>query len=162
MKKVTAIEPKRHLLVPQKRVAAYARVSEDSDPMMRSVEAQISYYSKLIQSNPDWIYAGVYADKGISGTGIKHRRSFLEMMQACEEGRIDIILCKSISRFARNTVDLLNAIRRLKELGVEVQFEREHISSLSKEGEFMLTILASFAQEESRSISENVKWGMRK
>ena len=162
MKKVTAIEPKRHLLVPQKRVAAYARVSEDSDPMMRSVEAQISYYSKLIQSNPDWIYAGVYADKGISGTGIKHRRSFLEMMRACEEGRIDIILCKSISRFARNTVDLLNAIRRLKELSVEVQFEREHISSLSKEGEFMLTILASFAQEESRSISENVKWGMRK
>ncbi|MCR5599524.1 MAG: recombinase family protein [Ruminococcus sp.] len=162
MKEVITIAPVKSLFMPKKRVAAYARVSVNNDPMMRSVEAQVSYYSKLIQSNPDWIYAGVYADKGISGTGIKQRHSFQEMIQACEEGSIDIILCKSISRFARNTVDLLNTIRHLRELGVEVQFEKEHISSLSKEGEFMLTILASFAQEESRSISENVKWGIRK
>ena len=162
MKEVIELENSQQRIKPKKRVAAYARVSEDDDPMLHSVEAQISYYSQLIQSNPDWIYAGVYADKGISGTGVKKRSSFQEMMKACEDGLIDIILCKSISRFARNTVDLLNAIRHLKDLGIEVQFEREHISSLSKDGEFMLTLLASFAQEESRSISENVKWGVRK
>ena len=162
MKKVIPLDPKKQLITPKKRVAAYARVSIDTDPMMHSVEAQISYYSALIQSNPDWIYAGVYADKGISGTGVKNRRSFQEMMQACERGEIDIILCKSISRFARNTVDLLESVRRLKELGVDVQFERERISSLSKEGEFMLSVLESFAQEESRFISENCKWGIRK
>lgn len=162
MKEVIELENNQQRIKPKKRVAAYARVSEDDDPMLHSVEAQISYYSQLIQSNPDWIYAGVYADKGISGTGVKKRSSFQEMMKACEDGLIDIILCKSISRFARNTVDLLNAIRHLKDLGIEVQFEREHISSLSKDGEFMLTLLASFAQEESRSISENVKWGVRK
>lgn len=162
MKKIIRIDPNRQFIMPPKRVAAYARVSESSDSMKHSIEAQISYYSSLIQSNPDWIYAGVYADKGISGTGFKDRRSFQDMMEACEHGLIDIILCKSISRFARNTVDLLNAVRRLKELGVEVRFEREHINTLSADGEFMLTILASFAQEESRSISDNVKWSVRK
>ena len=162
MKEVIVLKPDSRQPEKRKRVAAYARVSDDSDPMIRSVEAQVSYYSRMIQRNPKWEYAGVFADRGISGTGTKHRDAFHELMVKCDKGEVDIILCKSISRFARNTVDLLSNIRHLKEIGVEVRFEREKISTFSKEGEFMLTILASFAQEESRSISENVKWGMRK
>ncbi len=162
MKEIIAFHPINTRINKRKRVAAYARVSVDSDPMLHSVDAQVSYYSKLIQKNLDWEFAGIYADRGISGTRIKKREAFQELMTECEKGQVDIILCKSISRFARNTVDLLESVRRLKEIGVEVRFEREHISTFSKEGEFMLTILASFAQEESRSISENVKWGMRR
>ena len=106
--------------------------------------------------------AGVYADCGISGTDTAKRGEFRRMLADCEEGKIDIILTKSISRFARNTVDLLETVRHLKSLGIEVRFEKEHINSLSEDGELMLSLLASFAQEESRSISENVKWGVRK
>lgn len=162
MKEIITLQSEKTMFFKRKRVAAYARVSVESEPMLHSVNAQISYYSKLIQNNPDWDYIGVYADRGITGTKIQKRDAFQELMNECEKGNVDIILCKSISRFARNTVDLLESVRRLKKLGVEVRFERENISSFSKEGELILTILASFAQEESRSISENVKWGMRR
>ena len=162
MKTIERIDKKAPVLLRKKRVAAYARVSMESERMQHSLSAQVSYYSALIQKNPEWEYAGVYADYGISGTGMKDRDEFKRMLADCEAGAIDIILTKSIQRFARNTVDLLNTIRRLKELGIEVRFEKENIHSLSGDGELMLTILASFAQEESRSISENCKWGIRK
>lgn len=162
MKKISRIEPALPVLAGRKKVAAYARVSRDTERLMNSVSAQISHYSALIQNNPEWEYAGVYADCGISGTGTARRGEFLRMLADCEAGRINIILTKSISRFARNTVDLLETVRHLKSLGIEVRFEKEHINSLSEDGELMLSLLASFAQEESRSISENVKWGVRK
>ena len=162
MKKISRIEPKLPAIQARKKVVAYARVSRDTERLMHSVSAQVSYYSALIQKNPEWEYAGVYADMGISGTDTARRSEFLRMLEDCEEGKIDIILTKSISRFARNTVDLLETVRHLKNLGIEVQFEKENIHSLSEDGELMLTLLASFAQEESRSISENVKWGVRK
>ena len=162
MKKISRIEPKLPTIQARKKVAAYARVSRDTERLMHSVSAQVSYYSALIQKNPEWEYAGVYADMGISGTDTARRSEFLKMLADCEAGKIDIILTKSISRFARNTVDLLETVRHLKNLGIEVRFEKENIHSLSEDGELMLTLLASFAQEESRSISENVKWGVRK
>ena len=162
MAKIRKIEPQMPLVKKRQRVAAYARVSRDTQRLMHSVSAQISYYSNLIQHHPDWEYAGVYADTGISGTGIKERDEFQRMLADCENGKIDIILTKSISRFARNTVDLLATVRHLKSIGVEVRFEKEQINSFSGDGELMLSILASFAQEESRSISENCKWGIRK
>lgn len=162
MPKITKIEPGIKVLPTKKKVAAYARVSKDTERLLHSVSAQVSYYSDLIQKNPEWEYAGVYADSGITGTLVAGRSEFVRLLEDCEAGRIDIILCKSISRFARNTVDLLNTVRHLKEIGVEVRFEKEQINSMSGDGELMLSILASFAQEESRSISENVKWGIRK
>ena len=162
LKKIRKIEPALPALAGRKKVAAYARVSRDTERLMNSVSAQISHYSALIQNNPEWEYAGVYADCGISGTGTARRGEFLRMLADCEAGRINIILTKSISRFARNTVDLLETVRHLKSLGIEVRFEKEHINSLSEDGELMLSLLASFAQEESRSISENVKWGVRR
>lgn len=146
----------------KKKVAAYARVSMQSERMLHSLSAQISYYSGLIQKNPDWEYVGVYADDFISGTNTVKRDEFKRMLEDCESRKIDIILTKSISRFARNTVDLLETVRHLKDLGIEVRFEKERINSMDGDGELMLSILASFAQEESRSISENVKWGIRK
>ena len=162
MAKISRVEPTAPILKKRKRVAAYARVSMESERMNHSLSAQVSYYSSLIQKNPEWDYAGVYADDFVSGTGTAKRDEFKRMLDDCEAGKINIILTKSISRFARNTVDLLETVRHLKDIGVEVQFEREHISSFSGDGELMLTILASFAQEESRSISDNVKWGIRK
>ncbi len=162
MPKITRIEPGIKALPAKKKVAAYARVSKDTERLMHSVSAQVSYYSDLIQKNPEWEYAGVYADSGITGTLVAGRGEFGRMLEDCEAGKIDIILCKSISRFARNTVDLLNTVRRLKDIGIEVRFEKEQINSMSGDGELMLSILASFAQEESRSISENSKWGIRK
>ena len=162
MKKINVLEPKQPALAPRKRVAAYARVSMDTERLKHSLSAQISYYSALIQKNPEWVYAGVYADDAISGTGTEKRGEFNRLIADCDAGRIDIVLVKSISRFARNTVDLLNTVRHLKDIGVEVWFEDEGIHSLDGDGELMLTILASFAQEESRSISENCKWGIRK
>lgn len=145
-----------------KKVAAYARVSLETDRLAHSLSAQTSYYNALIHSQPDWQLAGIYADNFISGTETSRRAEFLRLISDCENGKIDVVLCKSISRFARNTVDLLETVRYLKELGVEVRFEKENINSLSGDGELMLSILASFAQEESRSISENVKWGIRR
>ena len=162
MKIIRKIKPEITAEKPKKRVAAYARVSRQTERLMHSVSAHVSYYSSLIQNNAAWEYAGVYADSGISGLSIAGRDEFSRMLADCDAGKIDLILCKSISRFARNTVDLLNTVRHLKEIGVEVRFEKENISSLSKDGEFMMTILASFAEEESRNISENTKWGLRK
>ena len=162
MSKINVIEPKFPQVPARKKVAAYARVSMESERLQHSLSAQVSYYSGLIQQNPAWEYAGVYADDGITGTKTNDRAEFNRMIADCEAGKIDIILTKSISRFARNTVDLLNAVRHLKELGISVQFEKEHIDSLSEDGELMLTLLASFAQEEVRSLSDNVKWGTRK
>ena len=159
---ISKIEPKIPQMPTRKRVAAYARVSMETERLQHSISAQISYYSNLIQSNPAWEYVGVYADSGISGTSIKGRPEFNHMIEDCEKGLIDIVLTKSISRFARNTVDLLKTVRHLKELGIEVRFEKENINSLSGDGEVMLTLLASFAEEESRSISENAKWGIKK
>jgi DNA invertase Pin-like site-specific DNA recombinase len=134
----------------------------ESDRMMHSLSTQVSYYNVLIQSNPEWEFAGVYADNFISGTSTEKRTEFQRMLADCEAGKIDIVLTKSISRFARNTVDLLETVRHLKELGIEIQFEKEHINSLSDDGELMLSLLASFAQEESRNISENARWAIQK
>ncbi len=146
----------------KKRVAAYVRVSRNTERLVHSFSAQIDHYRKRIADNPGWEYAGIYADRGISGTKIRKREGLQQLLADCESGRIDIILTKSISRFARNTVDLLRVVRYLKELGTEVYFEKEGISSMSGEGELMLSILGSFAQEEIRSISENIQWGIRK
>ncbi len=162
MRKISRVEPVLPAMPKRKKVAAYARVSRDTERLAHSLSAQVSYYSTLIQGNPEWEYAGVYADFAVSGTGTGHRDEFLQMVSDCEAGKIDIVLTKSISRFARNTVDLLETVRHLKGLGIEVRFEKEHINSMSGDGELMLSILASFAQEESRSISENSKWGIRK
>jgi len=162
MAKIIKIEQAVPVIQTKKKVAAYARVSMESERMNHSLSAQISYYSSLIQKNPGWQYAGVYADYGITGTRTAKREQFQKMLSDCEAGKIDIILTKSISRFARNTVDLLETVRHLKSIGVEVRFEKEKIYSFSEDGELMLSLLASFAQEESRSISENCKWGIRK
>jgi len=142
------------------RVAAYARVSSGKDAMLQSLAAQVSYYSNLIQRRPDWEYAGVYADEALTGAK-ESRPEFQRLLADSEGGRIDIILTKSISRFARNTVTLLETVRKLKRLGVDVYFEEQNIHSLSSDGELMLTILASYAQEESLSASENCKWRIR-
>ena len=162
MAKITKVEQKMPTIKAKKKVAAYARISMESERMHHSLSAQISYYNALIQKKPEWEFAGVYADDGISGTGIAKRTEFQRMLADCEAGKINIILTKSIQRFARNTVDLLETVRHLKDIGVEVRFEKENINSMSGDGELMLSILASFAQEESRSISENVKWGTKK
>ena len=145
----------------RKRVAAYARVSSSKDAMLHSLAAQVSYYSELIQRNPEWEYAGVYADENLSGTK-EARPEFQRMLRDCRDGKIDRILCKSTSRFARNTVTLLETARELKGLGISVSFEEQNIYTLDGKGEVLLTIMSSIAQEESRNISENVTWGMRK
>ena len=150
------------VLPTRKKVAAYARVSVETERLHHSLSAQVSYYSELIQANPEWEYVGVYADDGITGTKASKREEFQRMLDDCEAGKIDIILTKSISRFARNTVDLLETVKHLKELGIEVRFEKENINSLSGDGEVMMTLLTSFAQEEITSLSNNVKWGVRK
>lgn len=146
----------------EKRVAAYARVSSDSDEQMGSVEAQKDYFEKLIREKPGWVLVGVYADEGISGTSLNHREAFARMIDDAMNGKIDLIITKSLSRFARNTVDALNIIRKLKLKDVGVYFEKEDISTLDSKGEFLITLMSSLAEEESRSISENVKWGQRK
>ena len=142
-------------------VAAYARVSLDKDSMLHSLSAQVSYYSDRIQKNLGWRYAGVYADKALTGTKAE-RPEFQRLLADCRAGKIDMVITKSISRFARNTVTLLQTVRELKALGVDVYFEEQNIHSTSGDGELMLTILASYAQEESRSVSENCKWRIRK
>lgn len=144
-----------------RKVAAYARISIETQRSPKSLSAQISRYSELIQATPGWEYAGVFADSGISGT-TTNRPQFQTMLDRARAGGIDLILTKSISRFARNTVDLLATIRELKALGVEVRFEKENISTFSADGELVLTLLASFAQAESEQISQNVKWRIRK
>lgn len=142
------------------RVAAYARVSSGKDAMLHSLSAQVSYYSGLIQKHPDWQYCGVYADEALTGTK-DNRENFQRMLDDCRAGKLDLIITKSISRFARNTVTLLETVRELKLLGVNICFEEQNIFTLSADGELMMTILASYAQEESRSASENQKWRIR-
>ena len=146
----------------KRRVAAYARVSTDEEEQLSSYEAQVDFYTRHIKDNPEWDFAGVYADEGISGTSTKKREDFKRMITDALDGKIDLILTKSVSRFARNTVDTLTTVRKLKENGVEVYFEKENIFTLDSKGELLITIMSSLAQEESRSISENVIWGKRK
>ena len=145
----------------RKRVAAYARVSVEKDSMLHSLAAQVSYYNGLIRKHSEWEYAGVYADEGLTGTK-ESRPEFQRLLKDCRAGKIDLILVKSISRLARNTVTMLSTVRELKELGIDVYFEKENIHSMSGDGELMLSILASFAQEESLSVSENQKWRIQK
>ena len=146
----------------KRRVAGYARVSTDSDEQKTSYEAQVRYYTNYIKSRDDWEFVNVYTDEGISATNTKHRDGFNAMIADALAGRIDLIVTKSVSRFARNTVDSLTTVRKLKEKGVEVYFEKENIYTLDSKGELFITIMSSLAQEESRSISENVTWGQRK
>lgn len=148
--------------VAKRKVAAYARVSTDSDEQFTSYEAQIDYYTKFITQREDWQFVKVYTDEGISGTNTKRRDGFKEMIQDALDGKIDLIVTKSVSRFARNTVDSLVTVRKLKEHGTEIFFEKENIYTFDSKGELLITIMSSLAQEESRSLSENVTWGQRK
>ncbi len=143
------------------KVAAYCRVSTDQEEQESSYEAQIGYYTEKINKNSDWEMAGIFADEGITGTQAKKRPEFLKMIKLCRQRKIDLILTKSLSRFARNTVDSLNYIRELKALGIAVIFEKENINTLETDTEMMLTIMSCFAQAESESISKNVSWGVR-
>jgi site-specific DNA recombinase len=159
-KKVTQIAypPK---LKAKKKVSAYTRVSSGKDAMLHSLSAQVSYYNALIQKHKDWQYAGVYSDEAITGTK-EERPGFQQLLADCRDGKVDMIITKSISRFSRNTITLLESVRMLKAMGVDVYFEEQNIHTMSADGELMLTILASYAQEESRSASENQKWRIKK
>ena len=159
--RVVSLVPLIPPLPKRKRVAAYARVSLDKDAMLHSLAAQVSYYKGMIQRKPEWEYAGVYADEGLTGTK-ENRPEFQRLLADCRAGKIDMVIVKSISRLARNTVTMLATVRELKRLGIDVLFEKENIHSMSGDGELMLSILASFAQEESLSVSENCKWRIRK
>ena len=143
------------------RVAAYARVSSDKDAMLHSLSSQVSYFSKMIQSHDSWKYVGVYSDEGMTGTKIK-RDGFQRMIRDAKAGKIDIIVTKSLSRFARNTVDCLKTIREMKAINVDIFFEEQNIHTLSANGEFLISLLAGYAQEESRQCSENTLWRVRK
>ncbi|MBS3938773.1 MAG: recombinase family protein [Peptococcaceae bacterium] len=146
----------------RRRTAAYARVSTDSEEQLTSYEAQVDYYTKYIKERADWEFVRIYTDEGISATNTNKRDGFKQMVADALAGQIDLIITKSVSRFARNTVDSLVTVRKLKEKGVEVYFEKENIYTLDSKGELLITIMSSLAQEESRSISENVTWGQRK
>ena len=146
---------------PKLRVAAYCRVSTDSDEQATSSEAQVEHYTEFIQKNPEWEFAGIYADDGISGTNTKNRDEFNRMIEDCEAGTIDMIITKSISRFARNTLDCLKYIRQLKDKNIPVFFEKEAINTMDAKGEVLITIMASLAQQESQSLSQNVKLGLQ-
>ncbi|MDO4355973.1 MAG: recombinase family protein [Clostridia bacterium] len=172
MKTVTVIPPRLQAMpgmptfkTRPKRVAAYARVSINSEEQLTSYEAQVKHYTEYIKSKEqtdNWQFVSVYTDKGITGTSMKKRDGFNQMVADALDGKIDLIITKSVSRFARNTVDTLTTIRELKAKGVEVYFEEQNIYTLDGKGEVLLTIMSSIAQEESRNISENVTWGMRK
>lgn len=170
-KKVYVIEPENPIFnspnnnftqAKKLRVCAYARVSSDSEDQLNSYNAQIQEFEKRITENDAWEFIGLYADEGISGTGTKKRFEFLRMIDDAKLGKIDLILTKSLSRFARNTVDTLTIVKELREVGVDIFFEKENIYSSDPKVDFMLTIFSSIAQEESRNISENVKWGVQK
>lgn len=169
MPKITVIpsiyNPETRMLnetVVKRRVAAYARVSTDYEEQITSYQAQVRFYTNYIKSRPDWQFVDVYTDEGISATSTKNRDGFNRMIADALAGHIDLIVTKSVSRFARNTVDSLSTIRKLKEHNVECYFERENIWTFDSKGELLITIMSSLAQEESRSISENVTWGQRK
>ena len=163
---VTVIEPKRSMTVDkekyrQKRVAAYCRVSTDSEEQLVSYANQKKVYTEMIASRKDWCFAGLFADEGKSGTRADKRPEFNKMINDCLAGKIDYIITKSVSRFARNTVDCLNYIRALRALGIAVIFEKENINTLEADSEILITMLGAFAQSESESISANVRWGKR-
>lgn len=164
-KKVTKIEPIRHQILkelkPKKRVCGYCRVSTDSTKQHTSYMAQTEYYESYIQKQSEWEFAGIFADES-SGTKVKNRDGFHQMISECERGNIDLILTKSVTRFARNTVDSIKTVRYLKSLGVSIYFEKENINTMSEQSEQMLTILSSVAQGESENISQNSKWGVQK
>ncbi|MHB1154620.1 MAG: recombinase family protein [Eubacteriales bacterium] len=160
MATVRKIIPSKMLLLKKKRVAAYARVSSAKDAMLHSLSAQISYYNEYIQKHAEWEYVGVYTDEALTGTK-DNRPEFQRLLVDCRDGKVDMIITKSISRFARNTVTLLSTIRELKSINVGVFFEKEGLYSDKGEGEMILTILASCAQEESRATSDNCKWRVR-
>lgn len=145
----------------QLRVAAYCRVSTDQEEQLTSYEAQKTYYTDKIMSNPEWAMAGIFADEGITGTSVKKRYEFLKMIRLCRKGKVDLILTKSISRFARNTVDCLDYVRELKELGIAIIFENENINTLETDTEVFITMLAGFAQAQSETMSQNIRWGKR-
>ena len=166
-KNITVIPARKHTRKdsdeekPKLRVAAYCRVSTDSDEQATSYDAQIEHYTAYINGHPDWTLAGIYADDGISGTNTKKREEFNRMIDECMAGSIDMVITKSISRFARNTLDCLKYIRQLKDKNIAVFFEKENINSMDSKGEVMLTIMASLAQQESQSLSQNVKLGLQ-
>ena len=166
-KSVTVIPARKHTRKgadeekPKLRVAAYCRVSTDSDEQVTSYDTQIEHYTTYIQGHPDWVLAGIFADDGISGTNTKKREEFNRMIDECMAGNIDMIITKSISRFARNTLDCLKYIRQLKEKNIPVYFEKENINTMDSKGEVLLTIMASLAQQESQSLSQNVKLGLQ-
>ncbi|MCM1224268.1 MAG: recombinase family protein, partial [Lachnospiraceae bacterium] len=146
---------------PKLRVAAYARVSTDHEEQESSYEAQVEHFTKYITEHEGWELAGIYADPGLSGKNIK-RKQFLAMIRDCESGKIDKIITKSVSRFARNTLDCVKSARKLKEMGIGIYFEKENLDTLQENSEFVLTIMASLAEEESRSISNNIRWSVKK
>ncbi len=146
---------------PKLKVAAYCRVSTDSDEQATSYETQVAHYTEYIKKNPDWEFSGIYADDGISGTNTKKREEFNRMIDDCKSGKIDMIITKSISRFARNTLDCLKYIRQLKDMNIPVLFEKESINTMDSKGEVLITIMASLAQQESQSLSQNVKLGLQ-
>ena len=158
---VTKIEFPEKKKIRLLRTAAYARVSSGKDAMLHSLSAQVSYYNELIQSNPEWLFCGIFADEALTGTK-DSRENFQKLLAECRAGKIDLVITKSISRFARNTVTLLETVRELKSLGVDVYFEEQNIHSISPDGELMLTVLAAYAQEESLSASENQKWRIKR
>ena len=153
---VQAQAAKKHL-----RVAAYCRVSTDDEEQLTSYEAQVSYYTEKITKTPEWTMTCVFADEGITGTSVKSRKAFQRMIRQCRQGKIDLILTKSLSRFARNTLDVIKYTRELRNLGISVIFEKENINSIYPESEFLITLYGAFAQSESESISKNVSWGKR-
>lgn len=161
MREIRKIEARPADPIQRMRVAAYARVSSGKDAMLHSLSAQVSYYNNYIGKHGDWEFAGIYSDEALTGTK-DTRPAFQRLLTDCRDGKIDMVITKSITRFARNTVTLLETARELKLLGIDIFFEKENIHTLSADGEFMLTLLASFAQEESRSASENQKWRIQK
>lgn len=146
----------------KRRAAGYARVSTDHEDQATSYEAQVDYYTNYIKSRDDWEFVSIYTDEGISATSTKKREGFKRMIADAKAGKIDLIITKSVSRFARNTVDSLTTVRELKDMGIEIYFEKENIWTLDSKGELLITIMSSLAQEESRSISENCTWGAEK
>src|SRR5450756_818137 len=165
MPKITKIDPNGtadFLTEPRKiRVAAYARVSTDSDEQLQSFSSQVNHYTDVVKANPKWEFVDVYADEGISGTKKGNRPELLRLLSDCENGKIDLIITKSISRFARNTTDCLEIVRRLTELSVHILFEKENINTRTADSELVLTILSSLAAEESVSISKNCRWSIQ-
>ena len=163
MKKITKIDgvQKNTAINSKLRVAAYCRVSTGSDAQLESLEAQKSHYEQYINSREDWQFAGLYFDEGITGTKAEKRPELLRLVTDCEARRIDFVITKSISRFARNTLDCLKYIRQLKDMNIPVLFEKESINTMDAKGEVLITIMASLAQQESQSLSQNVKMGLQ-